>query len=153
MSKALDSLIERVRVTREARGSLAIRGAGTKSFYGEPIQGQLLDVRGLTGITRYEPSELVMTVRGGTPIAEVEAELARRNQYLAFEPPRYPDTERPGQRGGTIGGMVATGLSGPSRAAMGSVRDYVLGMTLLTGKAEVIATVGESKIKIGRAHV
>ena len=64
MSKALDSLIERVRVAREARGTLAIRGSGTKSFYGEPIQGQLLDVRGLAGITRYEPSELVMTVRG-----------------------------------------------------------------------------------------
>ena len=84
-----------------------------------------------------------MTVRAGTPIAEVEAELARRNQYLAFEPPRYPDTERPGQRGGTIGGMVATGLSGPSRAAMGSVRDYVLGMTLLTGKAEVLTFGGQ----------
>jgi glycolate oxidase FAD binding subunit len=142
-SKALDSLIERVRAAREGRGSLAIRGAGTKSFYGEAVQGQLLDVRGLTGITRYEPSELVMTMRGGTPIAEVEAELARRNQYLAFEPPRYPDTERPGQRGGTVGGMVATGLSGPSRAAMGSVRDYVLGMTLLTGKAEVLTFGGQ----------
>ena len=121
--KALDSLIERVRVAREARGTLAIRGGGTKSFYGEPVQGRLLDVRCLSGITRYEPSELVITARAGTPIAEVEAELARRNQYLAFEPPRYPDIERPGQRGGTIGGMVATGLAGPSRAAVGGVRD------------------------------
>ncbi len=141
--KALDSLIERVRVAREARGTLAIRGGGTKSFYGEPVQGRLLDVRCLNGITRYEPSELVITARAGTPIAEVEAELARRNQYLAFEPPRYPDIERPGQRGGTVGGMVATGLAGPSRAAVGGVRDYVLGLTLLTGKAEVLSFGGQ----------
>jgi glycolate oxidase FAD binding subunit len=110
--KALDSLIERVRVAREARGTLAIRGGGTKSFYGEPVQGRLLDVRCLSGITRYEPSELVIT-------------------------------ERPGQRGGTIGGMVATGLAGPSRAAVGGVRDYVLGLTLLTGKAEVLSFGGQ----------
>ncbi|HMZ30837.1 MAG TPA: FAD-binding protein, partial [Thauera aminoaromatica] len=104
MSKALNSLVDRVRAAREAHTPLAIRGAGTKSFYGERIRGTSLDTRDLSGISSYEPSELVLTARAGTPLADVEAALAERGQCLPFEPPRYPDPERPGQRGGTIGG-------------------------------------------------
>jgi glycolate oxidase FAD binding subunit len=143
MSKALNSLVERVRAARQAHTHLAIRGAGTKSFYGEAIRGEMLDTRELSGISSYESSELVLTARGGTPLADIEAALAERGQCLPFEPPRYPDPERPGRRGGTIGGVVAAGLAGPSRAAVGSVRDFVLGATLLNGKAEVLSFGGQ----------
>ena len=135
MSKALNSLVERVRAAREARTPLAIRGAGTKSFYGGAVKGETLDVRELSGISSYEPSELVLTARAGTPLADIEAALAERGQWLPFEPPRFPDPERPGLRGGTIGGAVAAGLSGPSRGSVGSLRDFVLGATLLNGQA------------------
>ncbi|MBP7521460.1 MAG: FAD-binding protein, partial [Leptothrix sp. (in: Bacteria)] len=87
MSKALNSLVERVRAAREARTPLAIRGAGTKSFYGGAVKGETLDVRELSGISSYEPSELVLTARAGTPLADIEAALAERGQWLPFEPP------------------------------------------------------------------
>lgn len=143
MSKALNSLVERVRAAREARTPLAIRGAGTKSFYGGAVKGETLDVRELSGISSYEPSELVLTARAGTPLADIEAALAERGQWLPFEPPRFPDPERPGLRGGTIGGAVAAGLSGPSRSSVGSLRDFVLGATLLNGQAEVLSFGGQ----------
>lgn len=143
MSKALQGLVERVRAARADGRPLAIRGAGTKAFYGEAPRGDTLDTRELSGISSYEPSELVLTARAGTPLADVEAALAERGQCLPFEPPRFPDPERPGHRGGTVGGMVAAGLAGPSRAAVGSVRDYVLGATLLNGQAEVLSFGGQ----------
>lgn len=143
MSKALNSLVDRVRAARESHTPLAIRGYGTKSFYGEALRGATLDIRDLSGISSYEPSELVLTARGGTPLSEVESALAERGQYLPFEPPRYPDPERPGQRGGSIGGAVAAGLAGPSRASVGNVRDFVLGVTLLDGKAELLTFGGQ----------
>ena len=115
---------------------MEIRGGGTKGFYGgEPI-GDVLDLRPLRGISSYEPSELVVTVRAGTPLAELEAALAEKGQCLPFEPPRFA-------AGGTVGGMVAAGLTGPTRAAVGSVRDYVLGATLLNGKAELLSFGGQ----------
>lgn len=143
MSKALNRLVERVRAAQASKTALAIHGAGTKAFYGEAIQGERLDLRELAGISSYEPSELVITARAGTPLAEVEAALAERGQCLPFEPPRFPDPEQPGVRGGTVGGMVAAGLAGPARAAVGSVRDFVLGATLLTGRAEVLSFGGQ----------
>ena len=84
-----------------------------------------------TGISSYEPSELVVTVRGGTLLADLEAALAEKGQCLPFEPPRFA-------QGGTVGGMVAAGLAGPARAAVGGVRDYVLGAKLLNGRAELL---------------
>jgi glycolate oxidase FAD binding subunit len=90
----------------------------------------------LSGISSYEPTELVVTVRAGTKLAELEAALAEQGQCLAFEPPRHGEA-------GTVGGMVAAGLSGPSRAAVGSVRDHVLGATLLNGKGEVLSFGGQ----------
>ena len=126
---ALNRLVEQIHAARAQRTPLAIRGGGTKAFYGGDAVGQPLDVGPLAGISSYEPSELVVTVRGGTPLSELEAALAQQGQCLPFEPPRFAT-------GGTVGGMVAAGLSGPARAAVGSVRDYVLGATLLSGKAE-----------------
>ena len=140
---ALRGLIERVQQARASRGTLCIRGRGTKDFYGDAPRGEPLDMAVLSGISSYEPTELVVTVRAGTPLAELEAVLAERGQCLAFEPPRFEDPAQPGVRGGSVGGMVAAGLSGPSRAAVGSVRDHVLGATLLNGKAEVLSFGGQ----------
>ena len=133
---ALDSLIDRVRAARADKTTLNIQGGNTKAFYGEAPQGQPLDLRGLAGISSYEPSELVVTVRAGTPLAELEAALAEQAQCLPFEPPRF-------MAGGTVGGMVAAGLAGPARAAVGGLRDYVLGATLLTGRAELLSFGGQ----------
>lgn len=104
---------------------LCIRGGGSKDFYGETPRGDILDTRGHHGITAYEPTELVISARCGTPLAEIEAALAAQNQCLAFEPPHFGNA--------TIGGAVAAGLSGPRRAAVGALRDFVLGVTILDG--------------------
>ena len=133
---ALHTLIEQVRAARADGTGLDIRGGGTKTWYGEAPQGAPLDVTGLRDISSYEPTELVVTVRAGTPLAELEAALAEKGQCLPFEPPRFGDA-------GTVGGMVAAGLAGPARAAVGGVRDYVLGATLLNGRAEVLSFGGQ----------
>jgi len=133
---SLARLIDRVKHSREHLQSVEIRGGGTKSFYGRPATGELLDVTGLSGISSYEPTELVVTARAGTPLADLEAALAEHGQSLPFEPPRFA-------AGGTVGGMVAAGLSGPSRANVGSVRDHVLGVTLLNGRGEILTFGGQ----------
>jgi FAD/FMN-containing dehydrogenase len=124
---------------REARARsapLQIVGGGTKAFYGETPRGEPLSLRDLAGITSYEPSELVVTVRAGTLLDELENTLAAKGQCLPFEPPRFAT-------GGTVGGMVAAGLAGPSRAAAGPLRDYVLGLTLLDGRGELLTFGGQ----------
>ncbi len=133
---ALDALIDRVRAARVDKTSLNITGGSTKAFYGEAPRGDVLDVRPLAGISSYEPCEVVVTARAGTPLAELEAALAEQGQCLPFEPPRFA-------AGGTVGGMVAAGLAGPARAAVGGVRDYVLGATVLNGRAEVLSFGGQ----------
>jgi FAD/FMN-containing dehydrogenase len=132
----LAHLIERVDRARAERRPLDIRGGGTKAFYGGPVLGEPLDITGLAGISSYEPTELVVTARAGTTLAELETALAERGQCLPFEPPRFAG-------GGTVGGMLAAGLSGPARANLGSVRDHVLGVTLLNGRAEVLSFGGQ----------
>lgn len=132
----LQDFIDRVQAARADGVPLDIRGSGSKGFYGEPAVGEPFDVRGLSGISSYEPTELVVTARCGTPLAELEAVLAEKGQCLPFEPPQLGP-------GATVGGMVAAGLSGPSRAAVGSVRDYVLGAALLNGRAEVLSFGGQ----------
>lgn len=120
----LAELRDRVRAAAAARTPLCIRGGGTKDFYGQPPAGEPLEMRGWHGIVGYEPTELVITARCGTPLAEVEAALAERGQMLAFEPPAFGAAA-------TIGGVIAAGLSGPRRASAGAARDFVLGATLL----------------------
>jgi glycolate oxidase FAD binding subunit len=137
---ALNTLVDRVRAARADKTTLNIRGGNTKAFYGEAPIGEPLDMTPLAGISSYEPTELVVTARAGTPLAELEATLAAQGQCLAFEPPRYGTG---GTAGGTVGGMVAAGLAGPSRAAVGGVRDHVLGATLLNGRAEVLSFGGQ----------
>jgi FAD/FMN-containing dehydrogenase len=133
---ALADLVDRVRDAAERRTPLEICAGGTKRFYGELPSGTALDVTGLCGVTSYEPTELVVTARAGTRLAELEALLQARGQHLPFEPPRFGDD-------GTVGGMVACGLSGPARASVGSVRDHVLGITLLNGRAEILTFGGQ----------
>ncbi|AMM24560.1 glycolate oxidase subunit GlcE [Variovorax sp. PAMC 28711] len=139
MDPALRQIADRIRAAATDATPLDIRGGGTKYFYGEAPQGEPLVTSELHGITSYEPSELVVTVRAGTPLAELEALLAEHGQCLPFEAPRFAHPANPGVRGGTVGGMVAAGLSGPSRASVGAVRDYVLGATLVNGRGEVLS--------------
>ena len=132
MDYALQALQERVRSATAARSALAIRGGGTKSFYGNAPRGDTLDVTSLTGIVDYEPTELVVTVRGGTQLAALEARLAENNQMLPFEPPHFGTAA-------TVGGAIAAGLAGPRRIAAGAPRDFVLGARLLDGRGELLA--------------
>jgi glycolate oxidase FAD binding subunit len=136
LEPALARLIDQVMLARANRVAVEIRGGGTKHFYGGAFAGEPLPVTGLAGISSYEPTELVVTVRAGTPLAELEAALDERGQCLPFEPPRFAP-------GGTVGGMVAAGLSGPARATVGAVRDHVLGLTLLNGRGEVLTFGGQ----------
>ncbi len=147
MTEPLKNIIERIKTAANAGTPLRIRGGGTKDFYGQSLQGEILDTTGLNGITSYEPSELVVTVQSGTPLAELEAVLAEKNQCLPFEPPHFekkwgtaaePIHILPAfaRTQTTVGGMVAAGLSGPSRASSGSVKDFVLGVDMVNGKGE-----------------
>lgn len=123
---------------RAARRPLCIRGAGSKDFYGNTPCGEALDVHAHAGIVAYEPTELFITARCGTPLAAIEAVLAERGQYLPFEPPRFAAASTAvgvSVGGATVGGAVAAGLSGPRRVSAGSLRDYVLGVKLLDGAA------------------
>lgn len=135
MNSALQTTLEHIRHAAAQRQPLRIRGGGSKDFVGQRLQGEVLDTRGLSGIVSYEPSELVVTVQGGTPLAELDALLAGQGQCLPFEPPHFGAA--------TVGGMVAAGLSGPARASVGAVRDYVLGAQLINGRAEVLVFGGQ----------
>lgn len=123
----LQAFAERLRAAQMQRSPLRITGHGSKNFYGEAPAGEPLSTLALNGVTAYEPSELFVSVLAGTPLVEVEALLAQHRQRLAFEPPRFGGK-------GTVGGMVAAGLSGPARAALGSVRDHLLGAVLINGR-------------------
>ena len=132
----LARLIDQVLLAGARKAPLDIRGGATKAFFGATSAGEVLSVGGLAGISSYEPTELVVTVRAGTPLSELEAALEEAGQCLPFEPPRFAP-------GGTVGGMVAAGLSGPARASVGSVRDHVLGITMLNGRGEVLTFGGQ----------
>jgi len=136
MDAALTELGDRIRAARDARAPLRLRGAGTKGFYGEELRGEVVDTRGYAGIISYEPSELVVTVRCGTPLSEMEHVLAKHDQFLAFEPPRFGGDP-------TIGGIVAAGLSGPRRANAGAARDFVLGANLVDANGELLRFGGQ----------
>jgi glycolate oxidase FAD binding subunit len=136
MTDTLQALTDPIRAAIAAQTPLRIRGHGSKDFYGGSLQGELLDTTVHSGVVSYEPTELVITARAGTSLAELEAALAEKGQCLAFEPPRFEGR-------GTVGGMVAAGLSGPARASVGGVRDYVLGVQLINGRAEHLTFGGQ----------
>ena len=136
MSEQVQAWSERIREASAQGRALRIRGGGTKDFYGRPVAGEVLDTTAHAGVVSYEPSELVVTVRAGTRLADVEALLAGSGQMLAFEPPHFG-------AGGTVGGCVAAGLAGPRRATAGGVRDFVLGAKLIDGRGDVLKFGGE----------
>ena len=157
MDSILSAIVERVKTAAQSGAALRIRGGGSKDFYGELPVGELLETAPLAGIVSYEPSELVVTARAGMPLAELEAVLAEQGQCLPFEPPHFGGkATRPEPLGegvtysgaaagskATVGGMIAAGLSGPARASVGSVRDYVLGVVMVNGKGELLIFGGQ----------
>jgi glycolate oxidase FAD binding subunit len=136
MDAALRELSERVQEAGRSKRALRIRGGGSKDFYGQALEGEVLDTRGYSGIVSYEPSELVVTARCGTRLAEIEAAMRERGQMLAFEPPHFGEAA-------TLGGAVAAGLSGPGRQAAGALRDFVLGVRIMDGRGDALAFGGQ----------
>lgn len=131
----VQDMLDEFRARIMERKPLRPRGGGSKDFYGGPLAGQVLETRAYNGIISYEPSELVITARCGTSLAELESALAERRQCLACEPPDFG--------GATVGGAVAAGLSGPRRATAGSLRDFVLGVRIMDGEGRVLKFGGE----------
>jgi glycolate oxidase FAD binding subunit len=136
MASSVNQFRERILGAGVAGLPLRLRGSGSKDWYGNATTGTVLDTRVHRGIVAYEPTELVLTARCGTPLAEIEAALDERGQMLAFEPPHFGP-------GATLGGMLACALSGPRRQAVGAVRDFVLGAQLMNGRGEVLRFGGQ----------
>ncbi|MEA2116972.1 glycolate oxidase subunit GlcE [Halovibrio sp. HP20-50] len=131
-----DALCKQVRSAYDARTPLRIVGGDTRAFYGRPVEGQALQMAEHSGIVSYDPVELVVTVRAGTRLSALQAELAEHHQMLAFEPPTFGAAS-------TVGGAVATGLSGPRRPWAGAARDFVLGTRIITQEGKLLRFGGE----------
>jgi glycolate oxidase FAD binding subunit len=127
----LDEWRQRIAAAAARRAPLRLKGAGTKDFYGEALAGEILNLSAWRGIVDYEPSELVVTARCGTPLSQIEGTLGERGQFLAFEPPAFGADP-------TLGGVIAAGLSGPRRPYAGAARDFVLGARLLAADGELL---------------
>ena len=141
MSSVIEHFQSLIGQAAASKQTLRIQGGNSKHFYGQAAHSaKVLDTRAHTGIVSYEPSELVVTVRAGTPLAELEAVLNAQGQCLAFEPPHFLSN---GQSFATVGGMVACGLAGPARANVGGVRDHVLGVQMLNGLGEWLTFGGQ----------
>jgi glycolate oxidase FAD binding subunit len=129
-------LQEAVRVAARDGKPLAIRGGGSKAFYGHEVAGSPLETGAHRGVVNYAPTELVITARAGTPLRAIEQTLAEQGQMLGFEPPHFG-------AGATLGGTIACNLSGPRRPYSGAARDFVLGCRLINGNGEILAFGGE----------
>jgi len=136
MDQVLQGIGEKVLAASANKTALRIVGGGSKDWYGNALRGEALKAGDYRGIVSYEPTELVITARCGTPLAEIEAALAEQRQMLAFEPPHFGP-------GATVGGTVACALSGPRRQAVGALRDFMLGATLMNGRGEVLRLAGK----------
>ncbi len=140
-------LADIVRAAHASRRTLRLRGGDTRAGLGLPVRADAeLDVRGLNGITLYEPGALTLVVRAGTPLDEIEATLAAENQMLPFEPMRFAaivggNTADAGE-GSTIGGVVATNASGPRRLQAGACRDSMIGVRFVDGRGDAIKNGG-----------
>lgn len=136
MQDMTQALVDQVGDAREDGVALRIEGGGSKGFIGRSPVGDSLSLTGHCGIVSYDPGELVVTVRAGTPLAEIEAALAENGQVLPFEPPHFGETS-------TIGGTLACNLSGPARPWAGSGRDMVLGLKLIDGNGKLLSFGGK----------
>ncbi|MFZ2540444.1 MAG: glycolate oxidase subunit GlcE [Gallionella sp.] len=136
MQNIIEQFSDTIRHAAEQHQPLRIRGSGSKDFYGGPLSGQVLDVRPCRGVVSYEPQELVLTACAGTTLTEIEKLLAENGQMLPFEPPHFGSAA-------TLGGCIATGLSGPRRAYQGAARDFVLGVHMLDGRGDLLTFGGQ----------
>jgi glycolate oxidase FAD binding subunit len=132
----IDLFREQILAAAKNKTPLSIEGGGTKSWYGNANSFDKLDARPYSGILEYQPEELVITACAGTPLKEIEAALAEKNQVLAFEPPHFGDNA-------TFGGAIAAGLAGPGRISVGNLRDFVLGARILDGKGQDLSFGGK----------
>ena len=132
----IDLFQEQILAAVKNKTPLSIEGGGTKSWYGNANSYAKLDTRSYSGILEYQPEELVITARAGTPLKEIEAALTDKNQMLAFEPPHFGESA-------TFGGTIAAGLAGPRRISAGNLRDFVLGARILDGKGQDLSFGGK----------
>ncbi|HEY0621604.1 glycolate oxidase subunit GlcE [Sphingomonas sp.] len=132
---SVDALCATVAEARDAGGKLRLRGGGTKDGIGAPCDARVVDMRGFSGVIDYDPPELVLTVRAGTPLAEIGALVAGEGQMLAFDPFDHGAMLGNGD-GATIGGVIAAGVAGPARLSCGGARDHLLGFTAVSGRGE-----------------
>lgn len=139
----IEQLCDIICDARATGGTLAIQGGGSKAGFGAPVDATPLDMRGFTGIIDYDPAELVLTVQAGTPLAEIEAELAAQAQMLAFEPWDHGPLFGATAGRATIGGIVAAAVAGPRRLSAGGARDHLLGFTAVSGKGERFVAGGQ----------
>lgn len=128
-------LLEQVNQALQSGTPLRIQGGNSKAFLGREVAGEILDTRIHSGIVSYDPTELVITARAGTPLQQLCAALDAAGQMLPCEPPHFGEA--------TVGGMIAAGLSGPRRPWAGSVRDFVLGTRVITGQGKHLRFGGE----------
>lgn len=133
---AIDLFREQILAAAKSKTPLSIEGGGTKSWYGNTNSYAKLDTRPYSGILEYQPEELVITACAGTPLKEIEAALAEKNQVLAFEPPHFGHNA-------TFGGTIAAGLAGPGRISAGNLRDFVLGARIMDGKGQDLSFGGK----------
>lgn len=141
---AVDAVVDAVRDAGATARTLAIVGGGTRAGFGHDEHADdVLDMSRLAGVVDYDMSELVITARPGTPVAELVALLAASGQHLAFEPPDLAPIWGGISGSGTLGGLVAAGLAGPRRLAAGGVRDHVLGFEAVNGFGEVFVAGGK----------
>ena len=133
---AIDLFREQILAAAKSKTPLSIEGGGTKSWYGNTNSHAKLDTRPYSGILEYQPEELVITACAGTPLKEIEAALADKNQVLAFAPPHFGHNA-------TFGGAIAAGLAGPGRISAGNLRDFVLGARIMDGKGQDLSFGGK----------
>lgn len=131
-----EALQEQVTDAFQSGTALQVLGGSSKAFYGRAVEGEPLNVSGHSGIIQHDPSELVVTARAGTRLANVEQALSQHGQMFGCESPHFGDSA-------TLGGMVAAGLSGPRRPFAGAVRDFVLGAKILNGRGELLRFGGQ----------
>ena len=136
MQEIIEQFADSIRSAAAQHRPLRLRGSGSKDFYGSALSGTVLDARPCRGIVSYEPQELVLTARAGTTLAEIEKLLSENGQMLPFEPPHFGPAA-------TLGGCIATGLSGPRRAYQGAARDFVLGVRMLDGRGDLLTFGGQ----------
>ena len=132
----IDSFRKQILEAAQSKTPLSIEGGGSKAWYGNSNPFTKLSTKNFSGILDYQPEELVITARAGTPLREIEQVLSDKNQMLAFEPPHFGDNA-------TLGGAIAAGLAGPARISVGNLRDFVLGARIMDGKGQDLSFGGK----------